>query len=69
MGYLLVFYLGFCAGCSLVYDLDYNNNLDHDFRFNKIPLHVILFRLLFSSILIPIIFVFELVDYVNLKSI
>lgn len=69
MLYFLVFYFGFCMGCSLIYDLDYNNNLDYSFRFNKIPLHVILIRLLSSPVLIPIIFISETIDYVNSKYI
>lgn len=69
MLYALCIYLGFCAGCSLVSDLNYNNNLEHDFRFNRVPWHIIVIRVLISSILVPFIFISEVIEYINSKYI
>ncbi|MCM1260546.1 MAG: hypothetical protein NC222_06285 [Staphylococcus sp.] len=66
---LLYMYLGFCMGCILVSDLNYNNNLDYNFRYSKVPLYVIAIRMIISPILVPLIFVSEIIDYVNSKGI
>lgn len=66
--FILGLYLGFCIGCSLVYDLNYNNNLEYAFRFNKITWYVILLRIILSPVLIPLIFITELIEYFNSKG-